>query len=69
MCGVGVSEMLYHCILCVTLLMDLFVNSCYFVVECYGMVNIIIIIISISYYNGTRFTKEIQLYIYIQKYL
>ena len=28
---------------------------------------IIIIIIFISYYNGTRFTKEIQLYIYLQK--
>ena len=27
----------------------------------------IIIIIFISYYNGTRFTKEIQLYIYLQK--
>ena len=28
---------------------------------------LVIIIIFISYYNGTRFTKEIQLYIYLQK--
>ena len=35
---VVVSVMLYPCILCVALLMDLFGCGCYFVAECYGSV-------------------------------